>query len=132
VDVPSRGCSSAHSWSATRLATSPRFHPVLTMPTPKFLRDFSSKSSSEDFPDANPDSTPTVCPEEILPETSTIADPNAPQHSDAINEAWNAANAELRRAHGVERFLNGIGTRITSVPRGTCVLMLVKQRSRTR
>jgi len=97
------------------------------MPTPKFLRNFSSKSPSEDFPDANPDATPT-----ILPEASAIADPDTPQYSDAINEAWNAANAELQQAHGVEQFLNGVGTRITSVPRGTCVLMLVKQRSRTR
>jgi len=86
------------------------------MPTPKFLRKFSSKESSNDSPDASPNTTPTIRAEEIPPETPTIADPNVPQYSDAMKEAWSAANAELPRAHGAEKFLNNVGTLIAPVP----------------
>ena len=90
------------------------------MPTPKFLRKFSSKGSSNDSPDASPDATPTIRTEEIPPETPTIADPNVPQYSDTIKEAWSVANTELPQAHGVEKFLNNVGTSIAPVPQRLC------------
>ena len=73
------------------------------MPTPSFLRKFSSKGSSEDSPGA---SIPTP------PETPAVVDPDVPQYSDAMKEAWSAANAELPQAKGVEKFLNSVGTLI--------------------
>ena len=90
------------------------------MPAPKFFMKISSKGSSEDILDANPDATPSIRTEEMPPETSAIADLNAPKYSDAMNEAWNVANAELPQAHGVERFLNDVGTPITSVLQRMC------------
>ena len=90
------------------------------MPTPKFLRKFSSKGSSGDSPHVGPDATPTAQMEEIPLETSTITDPNAPQYSNAMKEAWNAANAGLPQARGVEKFLNSVGTLIVSVPQPFC------------
>jgi len=80
------------------------------MPTPKFFRKFSSKDSSEDSPDATPTSV-----KKIPPEIQTVTDPNVPQYSDAMREAWSAANAELPQAQGVEKFLNRVGTLIVSV-----------------
>ena len=83
-----------------------RLLPPLTMPTPE-LKKAPSKGLSEGSPHASPDTTP-------------IADPNAPQLSGLMNEAWNAANAELPQAHGVEKFLNSIGELIALVPRCLC------------
>lgn len=77
------------------------------MPAPKFFKNFSSKDSPKDSPDANPDTTHT---KEIRTGTPTIVDPNIPQYSDSMKEAWSAANAELPRAHGAEKFLNNVGT----------------------
>ena len=85
------------------------------MPTPKFFKKF-SKESPQDSPDASPDATPATHSREDPSETPAIADPDVPQYSDAIKEAWNAANAELPQAHGVEKFLNRVGTSIVSVP----------------
>ena len=87
------------------------------MPTSKFLRKFSSKESPNDSPDASPDATPKIRTEEIPPETPAIANPNVPQYSDAMKEAWSAANTELPQARGVEKFLNNVGTLIAPAPR---------------
>ena len=86
------------------------------MPTPGFFKKFSSKGSSNDSPDASPDATPTIRPGEIPPETPAIADPSVPQYSDAMKEAWSAANTELPRARGAEKFLNNVGTSIVPGP----------------
>ena len=85
------------------------------MPAPKFFRKFSSKDSAEDSPDESPDATPTTRTKEIPPGNTAIADPNIPQYSDAMKEAWSAANTELPQAQGVEKFLNGVGKLIVSV-----------------
>jgi len=90
------------------------------MPTPKFLRKFSSKGSSDDPPVVSPGAISTIHTEEIPPETPTIADSNVPQYSGAMQEAWNAANVELPQAHGVEKFLNTLGTLIVLIPRRLC------------
>lgn len=87
------------------------------MPTPKFFRKFSSKDSSKDSPDASPDATPKIHTKEIPAETPTIVDPDVPQYSDAMKEAWSAANVELPQARGAEKFLNNVGMLIVSVPR---------------
>ena len=93
------------------------------MPTSKFLRTFSSKDSSKDSPgaspDASPDTTPKIQVKDILTtETLTIADPDVPQYSDAMEEAWSAGNVEPPQTHGAERFLNDVGMLVVSVPRG--------------
>ena len=51
------------------------------------------------------------------PETPATADQDAPQFSDAMKEAWSAANAELPQAQGVEKFLNSVGALAVSIPR---------------
>jgi len=73
------------------------------MPTPE-LKRLPSKGSSEGSPHASSDATPA------------IADPDAPQYSVLMNEAWDAANAELPQASGVEKFLNRVGALIALVP----------------
>ena len=83
------------------------------MPTPKFFKKFSSKDSAEG--DESPDATPTTRTKDLPLEKTAIADPNVPQYSHAIKEAWSAANAELPQAQGVEKFLNRVGTLIVSV-----------------
>ena len=83
------------------------FSPPLTMPTPE-LKKLPSKDSSEGSPHASSDVNPA------------IADPNASKRSIAMTEAWNAANAELPQARGVEKFLNRVGTLIASVLQGLC------------
>jgi len=85
------------------------------MPTPKFFRKFSSKDSVEDSPDEGPNDTPTTRTKDVPPGNSAIADPNVPQYSDAMKEAWSAANVELPQAQGVEKFLNSVGTLVASV-----------------
>ena len=80
---------------------------------PSFLKKFSSKDSPEDSPDEDP---PTINKKEIRSKKNLIADPNVPQYSDAMKEAWSAANAELPQAQGAERLLNRVGTLIMSVP----------------
>jgi len=85
------------------------------MPTPKFFRKFSSKDSVEDSPDEGPNDTPTTCTKDIPPGKSAIVDPNVPQYSDAMKEAWSAANVELPQARGVEKFLNRVGMLAVSV-----------------
>ena len=79
------------------------------MPTPKFFRKFSSKGSSNDSPGENPEAT-ILTP----PETPAVA--GAPQYSDAMKEAWSAANTELPQAQGVEKFLNNVGMLVVSAP----------------
>ena len=79
---------------------------------PSFLKKFSSKDSSEDSPDEDP---PTINKKEIHSEKNLIADPNVPQYSDAMKEAWSAANAKLPQAQGAEKLLNRVGTLIVSV-----------------
>ena len=78
---------------------------------PKLFKRF-SKDSSKDSPDASPDATPTIHSKEDPSETPAVADP------DIISEAWDAAYAEPPQAHGVEKFLNRVGTLIVSVPQG--------------
>ena len=73
------------------------------MPTQE-RKKLPSRGPPEGSPRASPDATPT------------ITDPGVPRYSGLINEAWNAANAEQPQARGVERFLNGVGTPIVSVP----------------
>jgi len=85
------------------------------MPTPKFLRKFSSKGPSKDSPDDSPEAT-MLTP----PETPAIADQDVPQYSDAMKEAWRAANVELPQARGVEKFLNSVGTLTVSSPQHPC------------
>ena len=85
------------------------------MPTPKFFRKFSSKDSPTGSPEESPNTTPTIRTKEVPPESPAIADPGIPQYSDAMKEAWNAANAELPQAHGVEKFLNRVGTLIVLI-----------------
>ena len=80
------------------------------MPTPKFFKQF-SKDSSKDSPDASPDTTPTIHLNKDPSKTPAVA----PQ---IMKEAWDAAHAELPQAHGVEKFLNRVGTLIVSVPQG--------------
>ena len=82
------------------------------MPTPKFFRKFSSKGLSKVSPDASPEAT-LLTP----PETPATADQDAPQYSDAMKEAWSAANAELPQAQGMEKFLNSVGTLAVPNPR---------------
>ena len=79
---------------------------------PSFFKKFSSKDSPEDSPDEDP---PTIHKKEICSEKDPIADPNVPQYSDAMKEAWSAANAELPQAQGAEKLLNRVGTLIVSV-----------------
>jgi len=95
------------------------------MPTPKFFRKFSSKGSSKDSPDPSPEAT-ILTP----PETPATADQDVPQYSDAMKEAWSAANVELPRAQGVEKLLNNIGTLACRV-RSVYMLMFTKKRCRT-
>ena len=95
------------------------------MPTPKFLRKFSSKGTSKGSPDPSPEATiPTP------PETPATADQDVPQYSDAMKEAWSAANVELPRAQGVEKLLNSVGTLVCEV-RSNCTLTFMKKRCRT-
>jgi len=101
-------------------STLPPFFSTLTMPTPKFLRRFSPKGSSGNAHHVDPGATPTIRKGETTPETPTIADLNTPQYSDAMNEAWDAANAKLPQAHGLEKFLNSVGALIVSVPQPFC------------
>jgi hypothetical protein len=82
------------------------------MPTPKFLRNLSSKDSAENVPNESPDTTLATRTGDVPPGKT---DPNVPQYSDAIKEVWSAVNAELPRAQGVEKFLNSVGTLIMSV-----------------
>jgi len=92
------------------------------MPTPKFLRKFSPKGSSKNTPDANPEATiPTP------PETPATADQDVPRFSDAMKEAWSAANAELPQVQGVEKFLNSVGT-LACQSRSICTLTFMKKR----
>jgi hypothetical protein len=79
------------------------------MPAFKSLKESSSKSSPEDSPGASSDPTTKTLAKEIPPETPTIADPDVPQYSDVMKEAWRAANVELPEARGVEKFLNRVG-----------------------
>jgi hypothetical protein len=65
--------------------------------------------SSKDSPDDSPDVISTTRTKGVPPGKAVIADPDIPQYSDAMKEAWSAANAELPRAQGVEKFLNRIG-----------------------
>jgi hypothetical protein len=96
-----------------------RLHPIsppsLTMSALKPFKEFSSKSPPEDSPNASFDATTETLMDEIPPGAPTIADPDAPQYSDAMKEAWRAANAELPKARGVEKFLNRIGRWLVSV-----------------
>lgn len=85
------------------------------MPTPKFFRNFSSKDSAEGSPDDSPDATPATHTGDTPPEKTAVVDPNVPQYSDAMKEAWSAANAELPQAQGTEKFLNRVGTLIMVV-----------------
>ena len=85
------------------------------MPTPKFFRKFSSKDSGEDSPDESPDATPTTRTKGDPLGKTAIANPDVPQYSDAMKEAWSLANAELPQAKGAEKFLNGVGTLIVYV-----------------
>ena len=82
--------------------------PTFTMPAPD-LKRAPLKGPSEGSPYPSPDATPT-----------TIAVPNAPKYSGPMNEAWNAANAELPQAQGLEKFLNRVGALIASVPHRLC------------
>jgi hypothetical protein len=109
--VGRRSASRGRSQAIASLTTRPLrvSLPAFTMPTPGFFSRFSSKDSSKDSPDASPDATPAVPAKEIPPETPTITDPDVPQYSDAIREAWSAANVELPQARGVEKFLNNVG-----------------------
>jgi hypothetical protein len=79
------------------------------MPSFKFLKEFSSKSSPENPPDASSDPITKSLAKEIPPEIPTIADTDDSQYSDAMKEAWRVANAELPQARGVEKFLNRVG-----------------------
>jgi hypothetical protein len=81
----------------------------------KPFKEFSSKSPPGDSPNASFDATTETLMEEISPGTPTIADPDVPQYSDAMKEAWRAANAELPEARGVEKFLNKFGRWLVSV-----------------
>ena len=95
-----------------------RLHPIsppsLTMSALKPF-EFSLECPPEDSPNASSDATTETLMEETSPGTPTIADPDVPQYSDAMKEAWRAANAELPEARGVEKFLNGIGRWLVSV-----------------
>ena len=87
------------------------------MPTPKFLKKFHWKGSSEDVAHPDPNAAAAVRTKETPPNTSMpIADPNAPQYSGTMKKAWDAANAELPQARGVEKFLNSAGMPIVLVP----------------
>ena len=81
----------------------------------KHFMEFSSKSPPEDSPNASFDATSETLMEEIPPGTPIIADPDVPQYSDAMKEAWRAANTELPEVRGVEKFLNKIGRWLVSV-----------------
>lgn len=85
------------------------------MPTPKFFRKFSSKDSVEDPHDEDPNDTPTTRTKDVPRGNFSTADLDVPQYSDAMRQAWSAANAELPQARGVEKFLNRVGTLIVSV-----------------
>jgi len=80
------------------------------MPTPKFLKKFSSEGSSENPPDESPNVTPMTLAKGVPSEKPAKAGPNVLQYSDAMKKAWSAANAELPQAQGVEKFLNKVGT----------------------
>ena len=79
------------------------------MPSFKFLKEFSSKSPPEESPNTSSDPITKSLAKEIPPEIPTIAGPDDSQYSEAMKEAWRAANAELPQARGVEKFLNRVG-----------------------
>ena len=98
------------------------------MSTPKFLVKFSSKGSSEDPPDGDPNA---ALPKEIPSEKLVDADLDIPQYPDAMKEAWSAVNVELPQAQGVEKFLNRVSM-LTELVLVMIVLMLIKKMCRTR
>jgi len=87
------------------------------MPTPKFFKKFSSKDkdSSGNSPAESPDATPKARTKEIPLEEAKIANPDVPQYSDTMKEAWSAAHAKLPQAQGAEKFLNKVGTLVALV-----------------
>ena len=104
-----------HIWDPP--PTSLRLCLPLLMPISKFLRRFFSKSSSGSSSRASLDAAPTIRTEETPSNTSTIADPDVPRHSEVMREAHNVTNVEFPQPRGVERFLSSVGRLTLSIQR---------------
>ena len=79
------------------------------MPVPKIFKRFASKSTLKVTKDVSAVLDVSADDEKDASSKTLVMAATVPAYSDNLKEAWDAANKELPKAKGVEKFLNQVG-----------------------